>query len=89
MSEFGIQWADTPFILPIQNGKVMVDTGVITSVESSPTGAVTNELGNTGVVVSGVKSTLQSHLPENVYKSNRKLNIITILALFLSKQKEF
>ena len=66
MSQFGIEWLNTPFILPIQNGKVMVDTGVITSIESSPTGAVTNTLGNTGVVVTGVKSTLQSLTISNV-----------------------
>jgi hypothetical protein len=66
MQQFGIQWVDTPFILPIQNGKVQVNTGVIISTESSPTGAVTNSLGNTGVVVSGVHSTLQSLTIANV-----------------------
>ena len=66
MQQFGVQWVDTPFILPIQAGKVMVNTGVITSVESSPTGAVTNSLGNTGVVVTGVSSTLQSLTLANV-----------------------
>ena len=66
MQQFGIQWVDTPFILPVQAGKVMVDTGVITSLESSPTGAATKTLGNTGVVVTGVKSTLQSLTISNV-----------------------
>lgn len=66
MQQFGVQWTNTPFILPIQAGKVMVNTGVITSVESSPTGAVTNSLGNTGVVVTGVSSTLQSLTLANV-----------------------
>jgi len=66
MQQFGIQWLDTPFILPIQAGKVMVDTGVIVSTESSPTGAVTNSLSNTGVVVSGVHSTLQSLTLSNI-----------------------
>ena len=66
MSQFGIEWLPTNLILPIQNGKVMVDTGVVISTESSPTGAVTNTLGNTGVVVSGVKSTLQSLTLSNV-----------------------
>lgn len=66
MQQFGVQWLNTPFILPIQAGKVMVNTGVITSVESSPTGAITNSLGNTGVVVSGVSATLQSLTLANV-----------------------
>ena len=69
MQQFGIQWVDTPFILPIQNGKVQVNTGVVVSTESSPTGAVTNSLGNTGVVVSGVHSTLQSLTLSNVLGS--------------------
>ena len=66
MQQFGVQWLNTPLILPIQAGKVMVDTGVIVSTESSPTGAVTNSLGNTGVVVTGVSSTLQSLTLANV-----------------------
>lgn len=66
MAQFGVQWLNTPLILPIQAGKVMVDTGVIISTESSPTGAVTNSLGNTGVVVTGVHSTLQSLTLSNI-----------------------
>lgn len=66
MQQFGVQWLNTPFILPVQAGKVMVNTGVVISTESSPTGAVTNSLGNTGVVVSGVSSTLQSLTLSNV-----------------------
>ena len=66
MAQFGVQWLNTPFILPVQAGKVMVDTGVIISTESSPTGAVTNSLGNTGVVVTGVHSTLQSLTLSNI-----------------------
>jgi len=66
MQQFGVQWVNTPFILPVQAGKVMVNTGVVISTESSPTGAVTNSLGNTGVVVSGVSSTLQSLTLANV-----------------------
>jgi hypothetical protein len=69
MQQFGIQWVDTPFILPIQNGKVQVNTGVIISTESSPTGASTFSLGNTGSLVSGVHSTLQSLTLSNVLGS--------------------
>ena len=66
MQQFGVEWVTLPFILPIQNGKVIVDAGIIISTESSPTGAVTKTLGNTGVVVSGVSSTLQSLTISNV-----------------------
>jgi len=60
MSQFGVDWLKVNSPLPIENGKVQVDTGVVITTESSPTGAVTNLLGNTGDLVSGVRSTLQS-----------------------------
>tara|TARA_R110000868_G_scaffold384987_2_gene652699 strand:+ start:2917 stop:4290 length:1374 start_codon:yes stop_codon:yes gene_type:complete len=60
MSQFGVDWEKVSRPIPIENGKVVVDTGVITCLEKSPTGAVTNILGNTGDLVTGVHSTLQS-----------------------------
>jgi hypothetical protein len=60
MSQFGVDWLKVNSPLPIENGKVQVDTGVVITSESSPTGAATNLLGNTGDLVSGVRSTLQS-----------------------------
>jgi hypothetical protein len=60
MAQFGVDWEKVNVLLPIENGKVVVDTGVVTCMESSPTGATTNLLGNTGDLVSGVHSTLQS-----------------------------
>lgn len=60
MSQFGVEWEKVNTPLPIENGKVVVDTGVVTCMEKSPTGAITNLLGNAGDLVIGVHSTLQS-----------------------------
>jgi len=60
MAQFGVDWEKVNVLLPIENGKVVVDTGVVITTESSPTGAKTNLLGNTGDLVIGVHSTLQS-----------------------------
>jgi len=60
MAQFGVDWAKVNTPLPIENGKVKVDTGVVTSMEKSPTGAITNLLGNAGDLVTGVHSSLQS-----------------------------
>lgn len=60
MAQFGVDWEKVNVLLPIENGKVVVDTGVVTCIEKSPTGAITNSLGNTGDLVTGVHSTLQS-----------------------------
>ena len=60
MAQFGVDWEKVNVLLPIENKKVVVDTGVVTCMEKSPTGAITNLLGNTGDLVTGVHSTLQS-----------------------------
>jgi len=60
MSQFGVDWEKVSRPIPIENGKVIVDTGVVTCLEKSPTGAITNLLGNAGDLVTGVHSTLQS-----------------------------
>jgi len=60
MQQFGVEWEKVNTPLPIENGKVVVDTGVVTCMEKSPTGAITNLLGNAGDLVTGVHSSLQS-----------------------------
>ena len=66
MQQFGVEWTKVNTALPIENGKVVVDTGVVTCMEKSPTGAITNLLGNAGDLVSGQHSTLQSLTMANV-----------------------